>query len=31
VTVDRDGIRRLFTGDPLIKRHASDQLKPLFG
>jgi cytochrome P450 len=31
LTVDRDGIRRLFTGDPLIKRHASDQLKPLFG
>ena len=31
VTVDREGIRRLFTGDPLIKRHASDQLKPLFG
>jgi cytochrome P450 len=31
VTVDRDGIRRLLTGDPLTKRHASDQLKPLFG
>jgi cytochrome P450 family 135 len=31
VTVDRDGIRRLFSGNPLIKRHASDQLKPLFG
>ena len=28
---DRDGIRRLFSGNPLIKRHASDQLKPLFG
>ncbi len=31
VTIDREGIRRLFTGNPLIKRHASDQLKPLFG
>lgn len=31
VTIDRDGIRRMFTGDPLKRRHASDQLKPLFG
>ena len=31
LTVDRDAIRRLFSGNPLIKRHASDQLKPLFG
>ena len=31
VTTDRDGIRRLFSGDPLTRRHASDQLKALFG
>jgi cytochrome P450 len=31
VTADRDAIRRLFTGDPLGKRHANDHLRPLFG
>lgn len=31
VTTDRDAIRRLFTGDPLAKRHANDLLRPLFG
>ena len=29
VTADRDAIRRLFTGDPLAKRHANDPLRPL--
>jgi cytochrome P450 len=31
VTIDREAIRRLFTGDPLVRRHANDQLRPLFG
>jgi cytochrome P450 len=31
VTSDRDAIRRLFTGDPLARRHGSDALRPLFG
>jgi cytochrome P450 len=31
VTIDREAIRRLFTGDPLAKRHANDHLRPLFG
>lgn len=31
VTVDRDAIRRLFTGDPLGKRHANDLLRPFVG
>jgi cytochrome P450 family 135 len=31
LTKDRDAIRRLFTGDPLTKRHANDLLRPLLG
>jgi cytochrome P450 len=31
ITSDRDAIRRLFTGDPLVKRHANDLLAPLLG
>lgn len=31
VTIDPDAIRRLFNGDPLVRRHANDQLRPLFG
>jgi len=31
VTADRDAIRRLFTGDALLKRHANDLLEPLLG
>ena len=31
VTVDRDAIRRMFTGDPLTKRHANDILRPVLG
>ena len=31
VTVDRDAIRRLFTGDPLTKRHGNDLLRPFVG
>ena len=31
VTVDRDAVRRMFTGDPLTKRHANDILRPVLG
>jgi cytochrome P450 len=31
VTTDRDAIKRLFTGDPLTKRHGNDILRPFFG
>ena len=31
LTRDRDAIRRLFTGDPLAKRHANDLLRPFVG
>jgi cytochrome P450 len=31
VTVDRDAIQRLFTGDPLLKRHANDLVRPILG
>lgn len=31
VTTDRDAIRRLFTGDPLGKRHGNEPLKPMIG
>ena len=31
VTRDRDAIRRLFTGDPLTKRHGNDILRPILG
>jgi len=31
VTTDRDAVRRLFTGNPLVKRHGNDLLKPLVG
>ncbi|MGZ4331017.1 MAG: cytochrome P450 [Solirubrobacteraceae bacterium] len=31
VTRDRDAIRRLFTGDPLIRRHGNDLFKSAFG
>ncbi len=31
LTKDRDAIRRLFTGDPLVKRHANDLLRPFVG
>jgi cytochrome P450 len=31
VTSDRDAIRRLFTGDPLVRRHGNDILKTLVG
>jgi cytochrome P450 family 135 len=31
LTSDRDVIRRLFTGDPLVKRHGNDVLAPFLG
>jgi cytochrome P450 len=31
VTKDREAIRRLFTGEPLVKRHANDILRPIVG
>ncbi len=31
ITADADAIKRLFTGDPLVKRHGNDILRPLFG
>jgi len=31
ITSDADAIKRLFTGDPLTKRHGNDILRPLFG
>jgi cytochrome P450 len=31
VTSDRDAIRRVFTGDPLVRRHGNDLLKSAFG
>lgn len=31
VTVDREAVRRLFTGNPLTKRHANDILRPVVG
>lgn len=31
VTSDRDAIKRLFTGDPLLRRHGNDLLRPIFG
>ena len=31
VTTDRDAIRRLFTGDPLVRRHGNDLLMSAFG
>ncbi len=31
LTKDRDAIRRLLTGDPLVKRHANDLVRPIFG
>jgi cytochrome P450 len=31
VTSDRDAVRRLFTGDALLRRHGNDFLKPVFG
>jgi len=31
ITRDRDAIRRLFTGDPLVKRHGNDVLTPFLG
>lgn len=31
VTSDGDAVRRLFTGDPLLRRHGNDFLKPVFG
>jgi cytochrome P450 family 135 len=31
VTRDRDAIRRLFTGDPLVRRHGNDLFKSAFG
>jgi cytochrome P450 len=31
LTRDREAIRRLFTGDPLIKRHGNDALTPFLG
>ncbi len=31
VTSDRDAIRRLFTGDPLARRHGNDLFRPIFG
>jgi cytochrome P450 len=31
VTTDRDAIKRLFTGDPLTKRHGNDLLAPILG
>jgi cytochrome P450 len=31
VTTDRDAVKRLFTGDPKVKRHANDLLIPFVG
>ena len=31
VTSDREAIKRLFTGDPLLRRHGNDLFKPVFG
>ncbi|HEX4114488.1 MAG TPA: cytochrome P450 [Solirubrobacteraceae bacterium] len=31
LTKDRDAIRRLLTGDPLLKRSANDQIRPIVG
>jgi cytochrome P450 family 135 len=31
LTTDRDAIRRLFTGDPLVKRHGNDLLRTFVG
>jgi cytochrome P450 len=31
LTRDRDAIRRLFTGEPLLKRHGNDLLRPFVG
>ncbi len=31
VTSDRDAVRRLFTGDPRLRRHGNDLLKPILG
>lgn len=31
VTVDRDVVRRIFTGDPVLKRHGNDLLRPVLG
>ena len=31
LTRDRDAIRRLFTGDPLVKRHGNDLLRTFVG
>jgi cytochrome P450 len=31
LTTDRDAIRRLFTGDPLAKRHGNEAVRPLIG
>jgi cytochrome P450 len=31
LTRDREAIRRLFTGDPLVKRHGNDALTPFLG
>lgn len=31
LTIDADAIARLFTGDPLAKRHANDAVRPLLG
>jgi cytochrome P450 len=30
-TSDREAIRRMFTGDPLLRRHGNDLLRPIFG
>jgi cytochrome P450 len=30
-TRDRDAIKRLFTGDPLLRRHGNDRLRPFVG
>src|SRR5438874_9101111 len=31
ITSDRDAIKRLFTGDPLLRRHGNDLFEPIFG
>jgi cytochrome P450 len=31
LTTDRDAIRQLFTGDPLVRAHANDAVRPLIG
>ena len=31
VTSDRNAIKRVFTGDPLLRRHGNDLLEPVFG